>query len=294
MRLYWNTDAEAWDALVRLCPGVTAFHRGAWLEAVASARGARFEGAICELGSDRLAFVPLLTRARFGGLTSSANSGAEPGFLAYGGLLSLTPLSAAQIMAVYAAIAAKLPTLALRGNPYAPGPHLPGGGFAASTYEAIAVDARTLPLGPALWPGLEALWIPGPREFHADLIGGLEPRGSSRPRAFYYHYFRLAEAHETALLLLRMGDEPVAGVLLAFCDGVAYNLGLYARDQSRDLLMLLLAQLPEHLPRGITRLDLGVGVPRSALPPQWPIERQLVGARRHLPAYARLLRQEAL
>ncbi|HEY9723195.1 MAG TPA: hypothetical protein V6D47_14390, partial [Oscillatoriaceae cyanobacterium] len=193
-----------------------------------------------------------------------------------------------------AASAAKAPTLALRGNPSARGPHLPGGGFAASTYEACAVDARRLPPGATLWPGLETLWIPDPREFHADLIGGLEPRGHMRPRSFYYHFFRLALERESAALLLRMGDEPVAGMLLGFSDGVGFNLGLFARDQDPGLMALLLAQLPDYLPRWVTRLDLGVGVPASALPPHWPIERQVVGARRHLPAFARLLRQEAL
>ncbi|HEY9724027.1 MAG TPA: hypothetical protein V6D47_18640, partial [Oscillatoriaceae cyanobacterium] len=97
MKLYWNSDAGAWESLVRECPGVTVFHRGAWLSAVARAREARFEGAICEFASDQLAFVPLIARHRFGGLSSTANSGAEPGFLGYGGLLSTAPLSAAQI-----------------------------------------------------------------------------------------------------------------------------------------------------------------------------------------------------
>jgi hypothetical protein len=284
VKLYWNTDSAAWEDLVRLCPGATYFHRGAWLDAAARSLGARFEGAVCEFSSDVIALVPLVARHRLGGLLASGASGSESCFGAYGGLLSPYPLTPEQIDQVYQAIAANVPNLAVRGNPHNPWPHLPHAeaGYHESLRHSHVVPPQALSPGTPLWPGLELLWIPGPREFHADLFGSLEPLGHQRPRAFYYHLFRQAEERQLAMLILRLADEPVAGILLGMTDGIAFNLGLFARGCDPGLMAALLAQLPERLPPGLRALDLGPDVPKGAIPSHWPRERKPFGDRQRL------------
>lgn len=271
MKLYWNREAAAWDDLAAQTEGRTYTHGAAWLEAAACASHGTWGVALAAFDSSRLAFLPVVVPGREGFGPRLAFSGALGG---YGGLLSTEPLTTEQVDAVYAAVRRTHPDLGVRGNPrmgaearpYLPGPHT---GFQVLTQETRLAQRRALP-AEAPHGADEFWWVPGPQEFHADLIGRLEDDGTGhRPRAFYYHLFRRAQADTLGLAVLKRGAVVVAAVLVGRSDDWAFTLAAHSLCRDPAPLKRLMAQLPGRLWPEVTHLDLGVDFPLSALPGGW-------------------------
>jgi hypothetical protein len=257
--LYTTTDLAAWDDLAAECPGATFFHRAPWLGAVADTTGGRFEGAIVELDGGAVGLVPIIRRPALAGWWAEGTSGDTGAFPAYGGLISTSRLSIEQVEAVYEALARAWTDLRVVGNPHAPGPHLPEGAGGRTTPAAPAQLLELAHVAPLhLKRDQELFFVPGPQEFQADMFGGLEPAAppglESRPRAFYYHLFRRADARQVAMLLLREQGQPVAGVLVGLDGAIATILGLAGTPAGQRVLV---SQLAEGLGRGVRWLDLG-------------------------------------
>lgn len=270
MKLYWNTDMAAWDDLARSCPTATYFHRGAWLGAAAAAMGARFEAAICDWPDGMVAMVPMLKRPTLGGFSAEGLSGGEGMFAGYGGLIAPRPLALEAVDEAFGAISRVLRDLKVVGNPHARSPHLPvnaGGRPAlAGPVHLLALDAApTSPLGAQQ----DLLWVRGPQEFQADLVGSLEAPARARPRAFYYHLFRLAEGEGLALLVLRERGRPVAALLVGLEGAIAYSLALVGPDAYHRLLV---DHLGGFLGPACRWLDLG---PAASPPTDWPLQRRV-------------------
>jgi hypothetical protein len=268
MKLYWTTDLAAWDDLLRSCPAATWFHRGAWLGAAADTTGGRFEAALCDWPDGAVAFVPMVHRRTLGGLSAEGMSGGSGPFASYGGLIGPRPLPIEAVDEAFRAIGRVVPDLRVVGNPHARAPHLPteagGRSELADPVHLLALAGRAdIPLAPD--QTLE--WVPGPREFHADLFGSLETPQQARPRAFYYHLFRRANGESLAMLVLRAQGRPVAGLLVGLDGAIAYKLALVGPEAHHHLLI---DHLGRHVGPTVRCLDLGPG---AHCPLGWPAER---------------------
>jgi CelD/BcsL family acetyltransferase involved in cellulose biosynthesis len=129
----WDLPREAWSEFLARCPEATFFHAPAWY----AAHGLPTATALVRYEDGAEALLPLALRKRYKGLLTEAASGIENG---YGGLVSPTPLTAAQVDAAYELVRRRFPDLAVTGNPFGLYPNLPPGG-------PISLDAtQVLPI----------------------------------------------------------------------------------------------------------------------------------------------------
>lgn len=268
MKLIWNRQAAAWDALAAHATGRTFTHGAAWLAAAARACHGTWGVAIAEFSSSALAFVPVVVPGREGFGPRLAFSGVLGG---YGGLLATEPLTAAQVDAVYRAVRREHPDLCVRGNPRGAAPHGPSPemGFQRAVRETRVAHLSELPAPQAMPAEDEFWWVAGPQEFQADMFGRLEAGPSQRPRAFYYHLFGEAPADRLTLAVLRRHDVTIAAALVGHEGDWAYLLGAHALCGDPAPLKRLVSQLPGRLGPAMTHLDLGCDFPTAALPGGW-------------------------
>jgi CelD/BcsL family acetyltransferase involved in cellulose biosynthesis len=117
----WDLAEADWAAFVARCPHATFFHLPAWY----MAHGYPTATALIRFEDGAEALLPLALRQRFRGLVTEAMAGIENG---YGGLVSPTPLTAAQVDAAYELVRRRFPDLVVTGNPHGAYPNLPAGG----------------------------------------------------------------------------------------------------------------------------------------------------------------------
>jgi CelD/BcsL family acetyltransferase involved in cellulose biosynthesis len=270
----WDLDDETWDQAIAQCPGGTFFHTGAWLTAMQRVFDSRIQKVRLRFDDTRWALLPLSIRPLARGLLPLAVAG-ETG--AYSGLISPAPLSAPQVLALYARVRKRYPNLQVVGNPLATGPHVPL--VATEHYETHLLRLQPLQLlrqgfsrgcksrcNKARKQGFELQMTSGPSavgDFYPLYLDSAKRWGTKltwiRPWAFFACLLEIGAPH-IRFFFARHNGQVVAGLLLAsYGTSVHYLAGATRADwlDSSPSNFLMEEALSYYAEQGLECFDFG-------------------------------------